>query len=197
VPESPTTAREPDFDDDTHAHDTSALAPEHSEPPAPKRVSFQELHEEAPPPKPPRPMSPQAQAEATLIEAFPSVDAQVVKAVLVASGGKVEPAFNALLSMSDPSYVAEPEEPAPPPRPPRPTATARSQLEQDEMYARQLAAHFESSAHAGFGSGERGDPPLPARRRETGLKPNEMYDDRDHSFFDGMGVPQHECVVGS
>ena len=61
-------------------------------------MSFQE--EEAPPPKPPRPMSPQAQAEATLIEAFPGIDAKVVKAVLVASGWKVEPAFNALLSMS-------------------------------------------------------------------------------------------------
>lgn len=43
-------------------------------------------------------MSPQQQAENTLIEAFPGIDAKVVKAVLVASGGKVEPAFNALLS---------------------------------------------------------------------------------------------------
>lgn len=53
--------------------------------------------EDAPPAKPPRPMSPHAQAEHTLIEAFPSMDAKVVKAVLVASGGQVEPAFNALL----------------------------------------------------------------------------------------------------
>jgi len=70
--------------------------------PAPKKVSFQE---ESPPPKPPRPMSPQAQAENTLIEAFPAVDIKVVKAVLVASGGKVEPAFNALLSTSLPSQM--------------------------------------------------------------------------------------------
>jgi hypothetical protein len=40
-----------------------------------------------------------AQAEITLVEAFPSIDSKVVKAVLVASGYKVEPAFNALLSM--------------------------------------------------------------------------------------------------
>jgi len=53
--------------------------------------------EDAPPPKPPRPLSPQQQAENTLKEAFPSIDAAVVKAVLIASGGKVEPAFNALL----------------------------------------------------------------------------------------------------
>jgi len=44
-------------------------------------------------------VNPQVQAENTLIEAFPSIDAKVVKAVLVASGGEVEPAFNALLSM--------------------------------------------------------------------------------------------------
>jgi hypothetical protein len=43
-------------------------------------------------------MDPQQQAETTLIEAFPDIDAKVVKAVLLASGGKVEPAFNALLS---------------------------------------------------------------------------------------------------
>ena len=52
---------------------------------------------EAPPPKPPRPANPQQQAEATLKEAFPTIDMTVVKAVLRASGGNVEPAFNALL----------------------------------------------------------------------------------------------------
>jgi len=55
--------------------------------------------EEAPPAKPPRPLSPQQQAENTLKEAFPAIDAAVVKAVLHASGGRVEPAFNALLGM--------------------------------------------------------------------------------------------------
>jgi hypothetical protein len=37
---------------------------------------------------------------ATEIQAFPDIDSNVIKAVLVASGGKVEPAFNALLSTS-------------------------------------------------------------------------------------------------
>jgi hypothetical protein len=96
--ESPRTAREPDFDDDVH--ETHLAAPERQVTPTQKRVSFQDDVGPAPPPKPSRPMSPQAQAEATLIEAFPSIDAKVVKAVLVASHGKVEPAFNALLSMS-------------------------------------------------------------------------------------------------
>lgn len=62
-------------------------------------MRFSEQAEEIPPQKPPRPMSPQQQAQNTLIEAFPDIDTNVVKAVLVASGGKVEPAFNALLSM--------------------------------------------------------------------------------------------------
>ena len=53
--------------------------------------------EDEAPPMPPRPLSPQQQAENTLKEAFPSIDAAVVKAVLQASGGRVEPAFNALL----------------------------------------------------------------------------------------------------
>jgi hypothetical protein len=59
---------------------------------------------EAPPAKPPRPLSPQQQAENTLKEAFPSIDAAVVKAVLRASGGRVEPAFNALLGISEFCY---------------------------------------------------------------------------------------------
>lgn len=53
--------------------------------------------EDVAPPKPPRPMNPQQQAENTLKEAFPAIDASVVRAVLRASGGNVEPAFNALL----------------------------------------------------------------------------------------------------
>ena len=53
-------------------------------------------------------MSPQAQAEATLIEAFPDMDSKVIKAVLMASGGKVEPAFNALLGMLELSYILHP-----------------------------------------------------------------------------------------
>lgn len=82
--------------------------------------------------------------------------------------------------MSDPNFKGEE---APPPQPPRPSQP-RSQLEQDEIYARQLAEHYQSSSQ-GYGSRTRGDPPLPGQRRQTGLKPNEMYDDREHSFFDG------------
>ena len=95
--ESPTTARELDFDDETQ--ETGVVSPsKESKSPLPKpRVSFAEPEEDAAPVKPPRPLSPQAQAVHTLIEAFPGTDVKVIKAVLMASGGKVEPAFNALL----------------------------------------------------------------------------------------------------
>ncbi len=54
------------------------------------------------PPQPPRPVSARQQAENTLKEAFPNIDPAVVRAVLVASGGQVEPAFNALLGSAAP-----------------------------------------------------------------------------------------------
>ena len=49
------------------------------------------------PAMPPRPLSPMQQAKTTLKEAFPAVDDNVIEAVLIASGGNIEPAFNALL----------------------------------------------------------------------------------------------------
>lgn len=54
---------------------------------------------EAAPPKPPRPSGETQKTEDILKEAFPSIDISVVKAVLRASGGKIDPAFNALLGM--------------------------------------------------------------------------------------------------
>lgn len=84
-PESPTTARPLDFDDEPQ--DTGIL----STPSKPENIA------EVAPPKPPRPADPRQQAEATLKEAFPSIDASVVKAVLTASGYNVERAFHALL----------------------------------------------------------------------------------------------------
>ena len=88
--ESPTTARPLEMDDDD-VQESGVLGSDAPGGPKPATV------EDEAPPKPPRPLSPQQQAENTLKEAFPSIDAAVVKAVLTASGGRVEPAFNALL----------------------------------------------------------------------------------------------------
>ncbi|KAL9601319.1 MAG: hypothetical protein Q9219_002614 [cf. Caloplaca sp. 3 TL-2023] len=141
--------------------------------------------EDVAPPKPPRPMQ---QAENTLKEAFPSIDPSVIKAVLRASGGNVEPAFNALLEMSDPD--AQKDEPIPPPQPPRrpsaPTSTGQSQLAADEQYARQLAEHYNGAAYGGPRGGSRGrqNPPVNGPRR-TGSRQHEAYDEeRERSFID-------------
>ena len=90
--ESPTTAQPLEFDDD--ANENTANAESRNRAPDMNTA----LVETVPPAQPSRPKSPFSQAEVTLIEAFPGLDAKVVKAVLVASGGKLEPAFNALLS---------------------------------------------------------------------------------------------------
>ncbi len=97
--------------------------------------------------------------------------------------------------MSDPDAVVEPEsEPVAPPQPPRPKttrlgSTPQSQLEADEMYARQLAEHYDGAGSMGQQRSARGPPRGTGflggrgRQKETGLKPNELYDD-GHSFLD-------------
>lgn len=106
-PESPTTARELDFDDD---EDVPTASPKPTKP-APalahdSTASATSGASDTPaPPHPPRPLNPQEQAESTLREAFPTIDAAVVRAVLTASGGQVEPAFNALLGIWGLKYM--------------------------------------------------------------------------------------------
>ncbi|RPA89372.1 hypothetical protein L873DRAFT_1822929 [Choiromyces venosus 120613-1] len=163
--------------------------------------SVAESSAENPPPKPPRPMSPQQQAQATLQEAFPSIDAAVVKAVLVASGGQIEPAFTALLSMSDPTFVEE----TPPPQPLRPTqraqvqrpyadrperrqspggsipspyitSTPQNQLEADEIYARQLADQLGAPRRAGTGRPRPGASTALDPEYETGRRKGRLHD---------------------
>ncbi|KAK3672563.1 ubiquitin-binding protein cue5 [Recurvomyces mirabilis] len=165
VKESVTTREEMDFDNDNEA----------------EQETGREGHEEIPPQKPPRPINPQEQNEHTLIEAFPSIDAKVVKAVLQASAGQVEPAFNALLGMSDPDFKPE----AAPPPPPKPAMRQpQTQLEADEMYARQLAEQYSGSAPRGQSnynqrqwSGGRG----PNQQRQQHMDDDE---DRERNFFD-------------
>lgn len=62
--------------------------------------------EETPPTKPPRPLTQMQKNELTLKEAFPSIDVSVIKAVLSASGGRIDPAFNALLGMIQSGYFS-------------------------------------------------------------------------------------------
>ncbi|KAF9887470.1 ubiquitin-binding protein cue5 [Aspergillus nanangensis] len=162
-PESPTTARPMDFDDEPQESGVTSVA---------ASAATQQDATEAAPPKPPRPLSPQQQATNTLKEAFPSIDASVVKAVLVASGGDVERAFHALLGMTDPNAA---EQDVAPPKPPRPSAAQR-QMEADEIYARQLAEHYNRRAPQ---AGAEGGPPYDRARRGSDLS-----EEREYSFFD-------------
>lgn len=152
--------------------------------------------QEVPPPKPPRPVTEQQKNEAILKEAFPGIDAAVIKAVLIASRGQVDPAFNALLGMSDPDAIQHDAEEQPPPQPPRPQ-NAQSQLEADEAYARQLAQHYESqSAAYEARTSNRGPGNPPRRRQQTGLNPNELHD-KEHSFIDDdLPVIQEQLKKG-
>lgn len=108
--ESPTTARPLDLDDDDvqesgvlgeDGHTTSTTTPAQNAPATTPNPLAATVEDDGPPPpaKPPRPQSEAQQNEAMLKEAFPGVEANVIKAVLVASSGRVEPAFNALLRM--------------------------------------------------------------------------------------------------
>lgn len=94
-PESPTTARPLDFDDEPQESGVTSATPGTAQ-----QQGESEAQSEAPPaapPKPPRPLSPRQQSENTLTEAFPTIDGSVVKAVLVASSWNLERAFHALL----------------------------------------------------------------------------------------------------
>ncbi|KAL4814045.1 hypothetical protein BDW67DRAFT_167014 [Aspergillus spinulosporus] len=161
-PESPTTARPLDFDDEVQEPGITYAS----------SASVQQTSTETAPPKPPRPLSPRQQAENTLKEAFPSVEVSVVKAVLVASSYDVERAFHALLGMTDPNASAQDD--YAPPKPPRPSATQR-QLEADELYARQLAEHYNRRAQPPRGGDE-------AYRRQRHF--DDAAEEKEYNFFD-------------
>lgn len=169
-PEPSASAQQPTSNDDTDAS-TSILTAALAKAPA---------DDPPPPPKPPRPLNPRDQAEKTLKEAFPSIDAAVVKAVLTASGGDVERGFDALLGMTDPESQQEAPRPAKPPRPAQqtgaPTSTAQSQLAADEMYARQLHEHYSGANRQ---PRQRQDPSQQARQERR-----QEEEEREYSFLD-------------
>lgn len=114
----------------------------------------------------PEPLSPFAQAQLTLTEGFPTVEANVIRAVLIASKGDLESAFNGLLSLTDSDYVVD-ESPF---NDPQPVSRSREdvQVREDEKLARRLAAAVKAD-------GKRS-----TARNST--SPSEPIDDR--SFFD-------------
>lgn len=108
MPESPTTARPFELDDDDVQESGVVQDPAAAKTDTSKATSGGAVGaagasptggatDDVPPPKPPRPLTEAQKNELTLKEAFPTVEDGVIKAVLRASRGQVEPAFHALL----------------------------------------------------------------------------------------------------
>ena len=70
-------------------------------------VPKREADSPPPPPAPPRPLSPVSSIRKDLKEAFPNLDDRLVNGIIIASQGIPEPAYNALLYISDPSTEFE------------------------------------------------------------------------------------------
>lgn len=82
-----------------------------------------------------------------------------------------------LQGMSDPDFNSSAI-----PDPAKPTTAAQRQMQQDELYARQLAQHYQTA------QGPRrtpNEPPLPARPQSDH---DRLYggSERERNFFDGM-----------
>ncbi|KZL80683.1 cue domain-containing protein [Colletotrichum incanum] len=203
APESPTTVRPLDLSDDEDVQETGVLGGEAPSQNTTNTTTLSTMASsttaaEAPPPKPPRPSTETQKTEDILKEAFPSIDISVIKAVLRASGGKIDPAFNALLEMTDPDAAQnETTDEQPPPQPPRPQGGAQlSQLEADELYARQLAEHFDNVGSYEARTSNR-SPGGRVRRQQTGLEPRPNAEDREPNFFeDELPVIQEKLRKG-
>lgn len=94
--ESPTTARPLEMDDDD-VQESGVLAEDGTTTMASSNPASDQNTAEFGPPKPPRPLTEAQKNNLMLKEAFPTVEDGIIRAVLSASGGEVEPAFNALL----------------------------------------------------------------------------------------------------
>lgn len=86
--------------------------------------------------------------------------------------------------MTDPDAVKDEPQEVPPQQPPRPQGQAAiSQVESDELYARQLAEHYDSVGAYEARTSNRGGSAAPGTGTRSSRPP---YDenDRDHSFLE-------------
>ncbi|GMG18924.1 unnamed protein product [Ambrosiozyma monospora] len=127
-------------------------------------IEDDDVENDAPPSRPPRPVSAEQKLINQLHQAFPKIEEKYIKMALIASEGNLDPAFNALLFLSDPtSGIQIPKIKTKPPVPPKDVERKR-QLESDEALARRLARQYEE------GSGHRHHkqaPPKPTRKPQN------------------------------
>lgn len=132
--------KEEDKKDEVAAAEVAPKVPE-------KDVKLKLDDDDVGPPPPARPVSPRARALQELKDAFPSIEEKYITAVLIASSGQLDPAFNALLYLSDPSFKPE----IPISAASMPTGKISTQtnatLTDDEKLARRLQQEFEREEH--------------------------------------------------
>lgn len=114
----------PDSDAAPVTHTTQAPAPD--------------LGPDKVPAPPKRPADPRSKVIGDLRDAFPNIEEKYITAVLIASLGNVDPAFNALLYISDPTFQPEIPTPRTQAGVPKPQT-----LTDDELLARKLQQEFE------------------------------------------------------
>ncbi|KAG2731612.1 hypothetical protein G9P44_005199 [Scheffersomyces stipitis] len=113
---------------------------------ATEAIPIDDAEEDAGPPPPPRPVDPLVKITNELKDAFPAIEEKIVTAVLIASQGNVDPAFNALLYLSDPSFKPEIPIPAEPVIAGSASIAAKpasATITDDELLARRLQKEFE------------------------------------------------------
>lgn len=142
------------------------------------------------PPFPPRPVAPKhlTQVEiniAELTDMFPNVDPKYIKMALIASEGRLEPASNALLFLSDPESGIEIPDPSHHVTVGGQGAAASNHsIESDEALARRLARSYESRAKPPKSSRPT-KPSKPARLSEHSARRSStsMSSDHPHNEF--------------
>ncbi|EPX74415.1 CUE domain-containing protein [Schizosaccharomyces octosporus yFS286] len=137
---------------------------------------------------PTRPPHRHEQAKATLKEAFPDTDDAIIRAVLAASGFHIEPAFNALLGLNDPSVADELEQLHLSSAHPQTLSreSAQKQSEEDELCARRLAKRYQKYPASNRDRNSNRKPMTD--RRAMPRSENRMYsydkDNEDYSFLE-------------
>ncbi|VEU22537.1 DEKNAAC103420 [Brettanomyces naardenensis] len=141
------------------------------------------------PPMPKRPVSPTERAIKELKDAFPDLEDKYIKMALIASQGQLDPAFNALLYLSDPTSDIPIPVPQAESAKSTPTSAAkdstRKQLEADEALARKLARQYEGGSRRK--SHTNGHPQLPKDKSNVPAWAKKGDDnDQLEEFYDNL-----------
>ncbi|KAL3233581.1 Ubiquitin-binding protein CUE5 [Nakaseomyces bracarensis] len=122
-----------------------------------------------------------------LQDAFPNMEEKYIKAVIIASQGALDPAFNALLFLSDPESGKDIELPSQPLKetPSLPPRRKQTQLEHDEMLARQLDEQYNRRRKSRPHNNSRGH-----ERRQYGTDHFDGEEDDSWSQFVEKDLPE-------